>query len=69
MDLKSAEKDICKPRTQLYVVETFLNNDIYISAKTFNAKDSFIVTKGARPYWWTLKQLESNGYKYNGYSK
>lgn len=37
--------------------------------KRFNAKDSFIVTKGARPYWWTLKQLESNGYKYNGYSK
>lgn len=69
LDLKLADKDISKQRTQLCVVEKFLNNDIYISAKTFNAKDSFIVTKGARPYWWTLKQLESNGYKYNGYSK
>ena len=69
LDLKLADKDICKQRTQLCVVEKFLNNDIYISAKTFNAKDSFIVTKGARPYWWTLKQLESNGYKYNGNAK
>ena len=65
LDLSYADYPIYNQDTKLCIAEYIYNKEQFISAKTFKSKNKYINTKGARPYWWTTKELIEKGYKTN----
>lgn len=63
MDLETEDDNISKQNVDISIKQHLYNNGEYISTKTFRAKNRFKNNISARPYWWTLKELEEAGYK------
>lgn len=63
LDLKLSDKPFFDQDTELCIVENIYNKDHFISTKTYKPNNKYISRKGARPYWWKLKELEDKGYK------
>lgn len=67
IDLEADDNNINKLQDVDISIKQHLYNNggDFLSTKTFPAKKRFKASTNARPYWWTLKELEASGYKTN----
>lgn len=65
IDLGTDDKGINEQNVDISIRQYLYNNVDYVSTKTFHAKNRFYSNSNvyARPYWWTLEELEKAGYK------